>query len=104
MNFTPGPWELELHDYGDEIWLGGRDEGMATIKDPNDKYNAIAYLGLYRVDEPERTDERVANAKLIAAAPLLLEACKEAANFLIDEYPSAKPIRGLLLAVDKATQ
>lgn len=73
-NSTPGPWSLQFDDYGDEIWLGGDGEGMATISSPNNLYDAIAYIGFFRKEEPEQATQREANAKLISAAPDLLEA------------------------------
>lgn len=67
---TPGPWQddaefpehLIVPEYG-RIWINGYDSEGAPIH--------IGY-----VDGP-RTVERIANARLIAAAPDLLEALKD---------------------------
>jgi uncharacterized protein YfeS len=67
--FTPGPWVI--YDDGPD----GSDVILAHIDEEN--YD-IAYIA---ADErPE--DEKKANARLIAAAPDLLSAAKNAANVL----------------------
>lgn len=61
---TPGPWLISSKG---TIVVGDR-----TICDLN-----------YPIFPIERPDELSANARLIAAAPELLEGCKEALRFLI---------------------
>ena len=69
---TPGPWEAEYSDYGEEIWYGGEGAGVWSIKGPKECY--LAGMGDESADEQERA---AANARLIAAAPDLLSACEE---------------------------
>lgn len=84
MTHTPRPWEAKW-DSSNNTWFIFDVRGWRLAK---------LYL----------STEHDANAKLIATAPDLLEACKDAVTFLVDEYPSAKPIRGLLAAITKATE
>ena len=62
---TPGPWAAEYSSYGEEIWFGGEGCGMWTIDPPS----------VYMSGE-EGGATAAANARLIAAAPDLLAACK----------------------------
>jgi hypothetical protein len=63
---TPGPWTVDPHFLDDIMAADGLD--VATV----------VLTGEHCRDMPERR----ANARLIAAAPELLEACKEAALFM----------------------
>ncbi len=59
---TPGPWEQYVSTWHDMATIGKKlGEGRGILK--------IA-------DVPNTTDEKEANARLIKAAPDLLEACK----------------------------
>ena len=64
---TPGPWKGVYSEYGEEIWFGGNDgPGMWEIE------GAEAYL-------PGDHDEQ---ARLIAAAPDMLEALRAIATYM----------------------
>jgi hypothetical protein len=58
-NHTPGPWTIQQAGY--ESYILGRIRGGRVAS-------------IYESDQP--TDEERANARLIAAAPELLEACR----------------------------
>lgn len=77
---TPGPWKLSFSDYGNEHWFGGKGEGQFVIRgncDLDDTEGDIACGGLHREDTPSKASECEANARLIAAAPKLLEALED---------------------------
>jgi len=93
---TPGLWEVEIVE-------SGKDEVYARIK-------GVAFtdgikIGVYKKKLPE---EAKANARLIAAAPELLGACKEALidlEFLKDYIPrDSNSIKRLKQAIAKAEQ
>ena len=73
IGHTPGPWEVEL-DVGQDGDIGVFAEQLT----------AIAFVNCREV--PEDTDppreQALANARLIASAPDLLEALKNAENYL----------------------
>ena len=73
---TPGPWAAKYDDYGDEIWFGGEGRGMWTISD------GVAFLG-------GKSEIVQANARLIAAAPRLLEALEQTVPWLEHDMPPA---------------
>lgn len=62
MSHTPGPWELAMSADGCFILFGPKGRKLLTI--PLD----------------EQDEEKVANARLIAAAPELLEVIREAVD------------------------
>ena len=63
-NHTPGPWHICGHDNGDLIMAVGDDEAvLATV------YGTAQ-------------DEYAANARLIAAAPELFEACQQLLDYV----------------------
>lgn len=64
---TPGPWEIDEQDYGDELWFGGTGCGLVTV-------NGWSNGG--RKDQPDEWAQLLTDARLIAAAPELLEALK----------------------------
>ncbi len=67
---TPGPWIATKED-GDEWWFGGADGAQIRIESATDR--SIAVIGAsYSIDG--RAD---ADARLIAAAPLMLEALEK---------------------------
>ncbi len=69
MTHTPGPWFIR-----DDEWDNGVDHySISTGPDILD--SAICSLSIW---DKEHTEERMANANLIAAAPDMLEALKAA--------------------------
>lgn len=80
MEHTPGPWEVHEHFHVDgEFWCSIGYNGFGPITDvvgeEGDKtryYQPVA--GMKYLVTPVK--EQKANAKLIAAAPELLEECK----------------------------
>lgn len=91
---TPGPWKIDE----------AGDLPLAVIQDTEDG------LGICEIGYPEtRSDkagtEETANAKLIAAAPAMLEACRDAvAEYDIDGEVSTLSIMKLQKAIQQATQ
>ena len=88
--FTPGPWTIDP----------SMELGLAVIQD-NEDGEGIAELG------PQRTIENIANAKLIAAAPSLLEAAEQVVAAYgcecLDEGPKNHcPMCALQQAIRKA--
>lgn len=67
---TPGPWTI-ADDNGTDIGIIARKRGRGG-----------QMVAMVTVDEdvPQDDDERLANARLIAAAPDLLSACKRAVH------------------------
>lgn len=75
--FTPGPWEVDGFDL------------VSIIKNerPGTNYPAWRHISKcdYGYSNPEKHfEENKANAKLIAAAPELLEACQEMMKHIIE--------------------
>jgi len=73
---TPGPWEMEF-------W--GKKEAIAKIETPD------RYIGSLMTDGQERRD----NARLIAAAPELLEACIAVKDFFNSHPENAYQTDGM---------
>ena len=73
---TPGPWEKGENGFGDIMMVYCDDELGSAVADCSVKH----YMKL-------TIDERLANAKLIAAAPSLLQSLIE----LVDVMPSITP-------------
>lgn len=85
--FTPGPWAVEI-DRGGASTLVSYDTGPESG----------AICKLYGSGE-----EKQANARLIAAAPELLEACKHTLTSLVDLHPKMRAsISKLVAAIAKA--
>jgi hypothetical protein len=74
---TPGPWEISLIGEGDELTVDGI-ESNAVAHAP---HRLICEMG-HDIDMGQDYAEVIANARLIAAAPELLEACKVVTAFL----------------------
>ena len=79
---TPGPWKLRKHSTNDTIW---------NIETPQ-KSVATTY-----------NDEKGADAHLIASAPELLEACKDAKKYIAETLNPHSPLyKNLEQAIAKA--
>lgn len=83
---TPGPWEVHSHHHATEqLWLsigvGGRGPICDVISEAHQNYKPVNEAEAGSVAELKYlvtdSDEQVANARLIAAAPQLLEALEE---------------------------
>lgn len=88
---TPGPWKVVGRDIRADDY----------IKVGKGGYFSIAYMA----NPISRDDIMDANARLIAAAPELLEACKIALSTINDEYPKGEmmgPKQALKYAIAKA--
>jgi len=87
---TPGPWSVTVEhllvDLPEPHTI--YDMRVCRVNGDGDCEKCIAYFG-GPVEEGEYSDERKAEAHLIAAAPELLEACKGLVD-MIDEYNLAK--------------
>lgn len=70
--YTPGPWFAELVDL--------------IVYDDSEKTGRTVAIVAQREEPTEDSDVTSANARLIAAAPELLEACREAASLLGDIF------------------
>lgn len=70
--FTPGPWIYDIHEHSFYIFAKA-DMGMVADGDP-DAPGIARMRGMGRGADAE---EQEANARLIATAPDLLEACEE---------------------------
>ena len=79
---TQGPWEfLEEKEYNNVPFISIRKKGFILIDDPDaDEKNSIA--GIWSTKPID-----FANARLIAAAPELLEALIHAVEIIENEYP-----------------
>lgn len=89
---TPGPWALEAN----EVRAG--DNLIADV---------MGGEGTRFIDDKDNT-ECLANARLIAAAPELLEACEIALTFLESHsaralWPKSESVAALSAAIAKAT-
>ncbi len=71
MSHTPGPWKVSNHSGADnEIDIEQESAGWFLRLSPGYEFTAF--------DDPELVEKEFkANARLIAAAPELLEACEE---------------------------
>ena len=113
VEHTPGPWEIA----GQVDMSNGLPSGFLIVqKTPVSGFSGVAAaLNRSANEQDEPCDETLANAKLIAAAPEtkrqrdeLLEACKEAADFLgcynFGQTEAGKPVlEQILAAIAKST-
>ena len=89
---TPGPWEINNHKVTTRIFTLNSDDGSADVCDINRVF--VKYGRAY------------ANAKLIAAAPEMLEALIKVQSFgcRVDELECKKDvIKAVKEAIEKAT-
>lgn len=111
---TPGPWEVHEHgDTGYGIWFSIGHGGWGPIVDIEKRL----YIGQDGFERPVgelkylviSEDEQRANARLIAAAPALLEALKglqrlawgDVSGHSIEAYEEAKDIARAAIAKGK---
>jgi hypothetical protein len=71
---TPGPWTVTPESYGEPF-------GSRTVNGPEFALVAVVWNG-----NSEGQEEANGNARLIAVAPELLEALRECASMLQDNY------------------
>ena len=108
MSHTPGPWRVENTSFEPSpVIVGLTEEGPrpGDILPNNPRCRVIAQC-------KGTDDEGLANARLIAAAPILLEACQEAENTFLEYgeragFPEGAPecwaaIEALRAAIAKA--
>lgn len=93
---TPGPWKVSNYRPYDII---ARDPKESTYECGDNRYDPIATV--YR----NHTQEFLANARLIAAAPELLEALKGVLEWDYDEldYDLRKRLESVVAKVEGAT-
>lgn len=72
---TPGPWNYKVQGF--KISIGNKDTG--ATKNGHDYTTAII---------EDNSSQAEANARLIAAAPELLESCIELLGFIERNFPS----------------
>ncbi len=81
MKHTPGPWYMEANEAELYYEVNGETQKMIAIGTAKDESPILAYV-------PTTWDEDKANARLIAAAPELLEACKVAYKTFMSSHAS----------------
>lgn len=79
MTHTPGPWHCHKED-GDEWWFGGRGGGAQLVIRTSDDAPVAVMQASFDNDESED------DARLIAAAPDLLEVAREVVAALDSGY------------------
>jgi hypothetical protein len=80
---TPGPWTADKYD-SEELFIWAKDATICEINDPNSG------------------QEREANAQLIAAAPDLAEAAKDAVDWMAEMGGGHDVYEKLIEALQKA--
>jgi len=89
---TPGPWHV----------LEMRGEVVIERGSPPDKAHHGYRIADISYDEPDRKEERLATAALIAAAPDLLYAARWARKMIAETYPQSAVVETLAAAIAKA--
>jgi len=88
MSHTPGPWTVDPRDYE-----------YVTAGD-----FCVAAVWMRDVEDRTAKDERDANARLIAAAPDLLEALQRLSDFADEWHPLNNHVKHAREVIAKATQ
>lgn len=90
--FTPGPWKVR-DDRADELLAGAEPSGWVSIEAKEYQTVASAYNRGYETNK--------ANARLIAAAPDLLEALQALSNIYMYAWDR---VDGALVLMDKGVE
>ena len=73
---TPGPWKQI--EYGDWLYIGGDDIDFVQYDPVDEPYNYCVENAVCVIDHVDNlTEQRLANARLIAATPEFLRVCKD---------------------------
>lgn len=97
---TPGPWVVKP-----SVWLGGtaHSEGPGIFSIEGARTETV--ICDRRTHWPEQADVMAANARLIAAAPELLEAPQELADCGAEAWGEERPcVREARAAIARATE
>ena len=81
---TPGPWDVP------NIGYVRKDGALYPIAPSEKKKHGESWIDMRKRIEPElnaREEEALANARLIAAAPDLLEALEDAVRLIVEHVP-----------------
>ena len=81
---SPGPWRFTDDGYGEDCEPPEPGKRWLTVETDDEYPDEIAVI-VNRVGEP--TETQMANARLIVAAPLMLEALRAALAYLESECP-----------------
>lgn len=97
----PGPWKYWTDQYVDDWGTVRASDGkfICQAKDPRCTLFDTEKLNAHRENN---TDPWEANARLIAAAPELLEACKDMLTWVNSQHVDAQVIDAMRNAVAKA--
>lgn len=96
-NHTPGPWKMATIHKSNE----NANKVLAEVSDG--VWRSVVYAQANTTYFNEETT--FANARLISAAPELLEACIRATDYLHTKYPKEADIfNQLQAAINKATE
>lgn len=91
MKHTPGPWRID--DRIDFV-----DGCLAVVDDGS----VLCHVEVWPYEDEETQKTGRANARIIAAAPYLYEACKKIAELIEQNYPDMVGIDDVRHAIAKA--
>ena len=75
---TPGPWAVQSQRTNEPMWILGPEPDNLSVS----RSIFVAKLGSAMGFQDANPQETLANARLIAAAPMLLGACRSAVSSL----------------------
>ena len=106
MKHTPGPWKIIgerdlLEDGIDDLMIVAFQVGP-DAEDDDIYITNIGQGPVSPINESEHSKENLANARLIAAAPDLLEAAKKALDLIGNNESLAEAYKVLYWAIAKA--